>query len=94
VQPDVVISGVSSADREAWLRIVERYLELRAPEFLGSVDPLVADKWKEDVGKVLSLMGVGMIQKQRLATFSLKCDTSKWYKAYFSEEECLTITWD
>jgi len=90
----VVIPAVSSADREAWLRIVERYLELGAPEFLGSVDPLVADKWKEDVGKVLSLMGVGRIQRQRLAAFSLKGDASKWYKACFSEEERLTIAWD
>ena len=44
VQLDVVVPAVSSADREAWLRIVERYLELGAPEFPGSVDPLVADK--------------------------------------------------
>ena len=25
VQPDVVVPGVSSADQEAWLRLVERY---------------------------------------------------------------------
>ena len=33
MQPDVIIPVVSPADREAWLRIVERYLELGAPEF-------------------------------------------------------------
>ena len=85
VHPDVVAPAVSSADREVWFRIIERYLELGAPKFSGSVDPLVADKWKEDVSKVLSLMGVDRVQKQRLAAFSLKGDASKWYKVYFSE---------
>ena len=94
MQPDVVVPGVSSADQEAWLRIVERYLKLGAPEFEGGSDPLVADKWKEDVNKILSLMGVDRVQRQRLAAFSLKGDANKWYKAYFAEEERLTVTWD
>ena len=73
---------------------MERYQKLRAPEFEGGSDPLVADKWKEDVGNILGLMGVDRIHRQRLAAFSLKGDASKWYRAYFSEEERLTVTWE
>ena len=94
VQPDMVVPVVSSACQDAWLRIVEKYLKLGAPEFQGGADLLVADKWKEDVDIILGLMGVNIVQRQRLAAFSLKGDASKWYKAYFTEEECLTVTWD
>ena len=76
------------------MRIVERYLKLGALEFPGGSDPLVADKWKRDVGNILNLMGVDGVQRQRLAAFSLKGDASKWYKAYFAEEERSTVTWE
>ena len=33
------------------------------------------------------------IQRERLAALSLKGDSNKWYKTWFSEEERLTITW-
>ena len=39
-------------------------------------------------------MGVDRVQRQRLEAFSLKGDANKWYKAYFTEEERLTVTWD
>ena len=74
------------------MHLIERYQNLQAPEFAGGSDPLVADKWNEDMGNILSLMGVDQIQ--RLATFSLKGDASKWYRAHFSEMERLTIGWE
>jgi len=94
LQPEDVIPGVSSADREAWLRIVERFMDLGAPEFPGSSDPLIADKWKEDVDVILSMMGVDGVQRQRLAAFRLRGDANMWYKAHFNEKERLTVTWD
>ena len=53
----------------------------------------MADKWKEDVGNILSLMGVDLVHRQRLAAFSLKGDASKWYRSQFSEAERLTTSW-
>ena len=44
LQPEDVSPVVSPVDREAWLRIVERFMDLGAPEFPGSSDPLIADK--------------------------------------------------
>ena len=54
----------------------------------------MADKWKRDIGNILDLMGVDRVRRQKLAAFSLKGGASKWYKAYFVEEECSTFTWD
>jgi len=87
-------AAAAAAEQEIWLRLVERYQKLRAPEFSGGSDPLVADKWKEDVGKILSLMGVDSVQRQRLAAFSLKGDASKWYSSQFSETESVSIGWE
>ena len=87
-------AAAAAAEQEIWLCLVERYQKLRAPEFSGGSDPLVADKWKEDVGNILDLMGVDPIQRQRLAAFSLKGDANKWYRAQFSAADRLTIGWD
>ena len=94
LQPEDVSPVVSPVDREAWLRIVERFMDLGAPEFPGSSDPLIADKWKEDVDVILSMMGVDEVQRQRLAAFRLRGDANIWYKAHFNEKERLTVTWD
>ena len=88
------VPKAAAAEQEAWMRLIERYQKLRAPDFAGVPDPLVADKWKEDVGNVLSLMGVDPIQRQRLAAFSLKGDARKWYRAQFSEMDRLTVGWE
>ena len=54
-------AATTAAEQEIWLRLVERYQKLRAPEFSGGSDPLVTDKWKEDMGKILSLMGADSV---------------------------------
>ena len=93
-EPVAAMAAVSRADQEMWMRLVERYQKMRAPEFQGSTDPLVADKWKENVSSILSLMGVDRVQRQRLAAFSLKGDAGKWYRAQFTEDERLDTTWE
>ena len=44
--------------QEQWMRLIERYQKLRAPEFQGGFEPLVANKWKEDVSTLLELIVV------------------------------------
>ena len=39
------------------MSMIERFQKLRAPKFNGGSDPLVADRWKEDMGNTLDLMG-------------------------------------
>ena len=85
---------VQTSEQESWLRLMERFQKLRAPEFHGGSDPLVADKWKEDMDSALSYMGVDSVQCQRLAAFILKGDASKWYRSHFSAAERLTTTWE
>ena len=38
------IAAEIAAEQEAWLRLVERFQKLRAPEFSGGADPMVAAK--------------------------------------------------
>ena len=75
------------------MKMLERYQKLRAPEFQGGFDPLVANKWKEDVSSLLELLGVDPVQSHRLAAFSLKGDACLWYKMHFTKEEMTTVTW-
>ena len=80
--------------QEQWMRLIERYQKLRAPEFQGGFEPLVANKWKRDVCTLLELIGVEPVQRQRLASISLKGDARMWYDSHFSREEKLTATWE
>jgi len=73
--------------------MIEQFQKLQAPRFHGGSDPLVANRWKKDMGNILELISMDPIQCQRLATFSLKGDANKWYKTQFSEEERYTTTW-
>ena len=73
--------------------MIERFQKLRAPEFQGGFDPLAANKWKEDIRSLLDLMRVYPVQSHQLVAFSLKGDARLWYKAQFTQEETLTVTW-
>jgi len=86
-EPPVV---VPIGEQEGWMRMIERFQKLQAPEFHGGSDPLTANRWKEDMGNILDLMGMKPIQRQKLAAFSLKGYASKLYKTKFSSEERLT----
>ena len=67
---------------------------MRAPEFQGSPDPLAAHKWKEDVSNILDILGVDSVQKQRLASYSLKGDSGRWYRLQFTPDQRMTLTWE
>ena len=79
---------------EQWLRLIERFQKMRAPEFQGGSDAQAAVRWREDISSVLSFMGVDSVHKQRLAAYTLKGDAGMWYRSRFTEEERLTTDWD
>ncbi|XP_026400613.1 uncharacterized protein LOC113296522 [Papaver somniferum] len=39
-----------------WLNLLEKFVSLKPPSFKGSTDPLVVDKWKEDIEKIFVSM--------------------------------------
>jgi len=88
----VVVPAV--AGQEAWLRLIERFQKMRAPEFQGGSDPQAAVRWREDISSVLSYMGVDSIHRQRLEAYTLKGDAGMWYRARFTEAERLTTDWE
>ena len=88
----VMVTAPGPDGQKQWMKMLERYQKLRAPEFQGGFDPLVANKWKEDVSCLLELMGVDPVQSHRLAAFSLKGDARLWYKVHFTKEEMTTVT--
>ncbi|XP_020250680.1 uncharacterized protein LOC109828054 [Asparagus officinalis] len=67
---------------------------MRAPEFHGLSDSLAAHKWKEDVGNILEILNVTLVQKQTLSSYSLKGDTGRWYRLQFTPEQRMTLTWE
>ncbi|KAI3840032.1 hypothetical protein MKW92_005029 [Papaver armeniacum] len=63
-----------------WLNLLEKFIRLKPPVFEGSPDPLVVDKWKEDIDKIFVAMRCTPVQRQQLAIFQLSGQARKWWK--------------
>ncbi|KAI3989582.1 hypothetical protein MKX01_036191 [Papaver californicum] len=60
------------------LNLLEKFIRLKPPTFEGSTDPLVVDKWKEDMDKVFVAMRYTQVQRQQLVVFQLSGKARKW----------------
>ncbi|KAI3964158.1 hypothetical protein MKW92_019376, partial [Papaver armeniacum] len=43
-------------DQATCLNLLEKFVRFKPPQFEGSSDPLVVDKWKEDIDKIFVAM--------------------------------------
>ncbi|KAI3951868.1 hypothetical protein MKW98_009220 [Papaver atlanticum] len=57
-----------------------KFVRLKPPSFEGSTDPLVVDKWKEDIEKIFVAMRCTPVQRQQLAVFQLSGEARNWWK--------------
>ncbi|XP_026410650.1 uncharacterized protein LOC113305873 [Papaver somniferum] len=64
----------------AWMNLLEKFVRLKPPIFEGSTDPLVVDKWKEDIEKIFVAMRCIPVQRQQLAVFQLSGEARNWWK--------------
>jgi len=64
--PIVLVAAVITPveEQERQMKTLERYQKLQALEFQGGSDPLVADRWKEDVENILDLMGMDLFRSR------------------------------
>ena len=53
-----VIVVAPIGEKKTWMQMIERFQKLRASEFHGGSNSLVADRWKGDMENILDLMGI------------------------------------
>ena len=53
-------------------------MKLNPPEFMGTTDPLVVEKWLKKLDTIFEVMEVTKEQKLSLATFMLKGEVRNW----------------
>ena len=63
-------------------------------EFSGSIDPIEAQTWTEEMEKVFEVARVADEQKTAFATFMLKGEASYWWKANKGRAGEGIITWE
>ncbi|XP_026396729.1 uncharacterized protein LOC113291409 [Papaver somniferum] len=61
------------------MNLLEKFIKLKPPVFEGSTDPLVVDKWKEDIDKIFMAMRCTQVQRQQLVVFQLYGEARKWW---------------
>ena len=60
-------------------QLYERFRRMKAPEFEGTTDPIVADNWLIDIQVILDFMGLTEQEKVLCASFALKKDARHWW---------------
>ncbi|GMN18638.1 hypothetical protein TIFTF001_046168 [Ficus carica] len=73
--------------------LYERFRRMKAPEFEGTTDPLVADNWLIDIQVILDFMGLTEHEKVFCASFALKKDARHWWKTVQMRRNVANMDW-
>ena len=71
--------------------LFERFRRMRAPDFEGSTDPLVADEWMSEMKKIFNFMNISEIEKVICASFVLKKDARYWWQIVAARRDTYTL---
>ena len=53
---------------------------MKAPDFEGSLDPLIADEWFAKIQVILNFMNVSDVDKVKCASFVFKKEARYWWE--------------
>ncbi|GMN22523.1 hypothetical protein TIFTF001_047446 [Ficus carica] len=73
--------------------LYERFRRMKAPEFEGTTDPLVADNWLIDIQVILDFMRLTEHEKVLCASFALKKDARHWWKTVQMRRNVANMDW-
>ena len=74
--------------------LFERFKRMRASDFEGSTDPLVADEWMSEMKKIFNFMNISEIEKVICASFVMKKDTRYWWETVAVRRDTRAMSWD
>ena len=90
--PHPVVNPVAAAHPREDL--YEKFRRMRAPEFEGSSDPLVADEWLSSLQVILDFMNLTDQEKVRCASFVLKKDARYWWETVALRRNVDGMSWN
>ncbi|GMN72811.1 hypothetical protein TIFTF001_052077 [Ficus carica] len=73
--------------------LYERFRRMKAPEFEGTTDSIVADNWLIDIQVILDFMGLTEQEKVLCASFALKKDARHWWMTVQMRRNVANMNW-
>ena len=73
--------------------LYERFRRMKAPEFEGPADPIVADNWLIDIQVILDFMRLTEQEKVLCASFALNKDARHWWMTVQIRRDVTTMSW-
>ncbi|GMN21829.1 hypothetical protein TIFTF001_045559, partial [Ficus carica] len=73
--------------------LYERFRRMKAPEFEGTTDPIIADNWLIDIQVILDFMGLTEHEKVLCASFALKKDARHWWMTVQMRRNVANMSW-
>ncbi|XP_057958646.1 uncharacterized protein LOC131151419 [Malania oleifera] len=74
--------------------LIDQFTRLKPSTFVGSVDPLVAESWVQEMEKMLVVLSCTEAQKVLFATFKLTGEAECWWQAVKMLEEQRAVPTD
>ncbi|GMN23223.1 hypothetical protein TIFTF001_043654 [Ficus carica] len=96
VQPEVPIAPVGVQINPSLVRedlLYERFRRMKAPEFEGPTDPIVADNWLIDIQVILDFMRLTEQEKVLCASLALKKDARHWWMTVQMRRDVTLMNW-
>ena len=73
--------------------LYELFRHMKAPEFEGLADPIVADNWLLDIQVILEFMRLSEQERVLCASFALKKDARHWWTTVQMRRIVLMMNW-
>lgn len=82
-----------SASRARPEMVYEKFRKMGPPEFFGSTDPFVVERWIRSLEVIFKYMDLADADRVRCVTFPLKEDASFWWEGAEKTLDMVTLDW-
>ena len=91
-EPPAAIPMINAEERKA--KFLREFQKQNPPEFVGTVDPLIAEKWLKQTHKVLDIVGTPTEYQVEFATYQLQGEADFWWDSVKLMRDVSTLSWE
>eukprot|EP00252_Welwitschia_mirabilis_P026050 TRINITY_DN8352_c0_g1_i2.p1 TRINITY_DN8352_c0_g1~~TRINITY_DN8352_c0_g1_i2.p1 ORF type:complete len:205 (-),score=38.33 TRINITY_DN8352_c0_g1_i2:436-1050(-) len=87
-------NGTNQPNKDVGMRkLIQTFIKLSPPKFIGGSDPSKAEAWLSDVEKVIGTLGCDEYEKASLAIYMLQGEANLWWKTEMAKLGEVELSW-
>lgn len=91
------ISTPAERAAERWLKLTTQIVALCPQQFLGTIGAIAAQRWIQEIDRVIEILGCTESERIKLAVFRMGGDARSWWDScirYYGREALYASSWD